>query len=347
LLGDPQSAAVRLYYASVLCRLGDGQTARVELARVDGRNIDDTAWAEARAACGDVERPAARRGSEGLHGQVAMGLAYDSDLAGSLLVQLDLPGALPRDDGLSFAGSARLAGRTAIGRSAWLYGDGGVLTRDHVSGPDADYQTGDLELGFGTRAGSAELSLGGIVRHTRVAGDPFVTDFGAAAGLALLMGDGRLTLRGEVVQQDYMGSTPAFSRDGLHYDAALGWSGSTGTTGYWLGAAWERKDADTARTGYSGLRAWAGLREALGTRGAYATLAGAIRHVGYADQIGFAPVSETRWFSRAAVGLPLGPDGLDIEAAGSYSWRVYNHASGFRDYENIGAELRLVWNFGQ
>jgi hypothetical protein len=228
----------------------------------------------------------------------------------------------------------------------FVYGDGGLFTRNTLTGASADYQLGDLTLGLGTRMRGGELSLGGIVRHARIAGDPFVTELGGEAQLAALLGDARLTLRGEIVRQDYDGSTPAFSRNGEHYDFGLGYQGSGGTTGYWLGAAYERKDADTARTGYSGVRTWGGLREALGSGGAYASLAGTVRHVAYVDEPGFTPVDETRWFGRAAVGLPLGPDGLDLEAAGSYSRRVYNRASGFRDYENIGGELRLVWNFG-
>ncbi|MES2441300.1 MAG: hypothetical protein V4574_00600 [Pseudomonadota bacterium] len=340
----PATAPVRLYYAAILCRLGDAQTARAELARVDGRAVTDAAWDETRAACGDVERPAAGR-SGGLHGEISAGIAYDSDLAGSLLVQLDLPGALPRDDGLSFTGSARLSGRAPTG-GAFVYGSAGVLTRNTISGPSADYQVGDLTLGFGRRGGGLELSLGGIVRHTRIDSDPFVTELGGEAQLAVLMGDGRLTLRGEVVQQNYNASTALFSRDGLHYDAGLGYQGGSGTTGFWLGAAYERKDADTARTGYSGVRGYAGLRETLSPSGTYASLAAIVRYVDYVDAPGFVPVSETRWFSRAALGVPLGRDGLALEAAGSYSWRVYNSASGFKDYENVGGELRLVWNFG-
>ncbi len=348
LLGNsgPETGPVRLYYAGILCRLGDTQTARAELARVDGRAVTDAGWDETRRACGDVERPAAVQRSGGLHGDIALGLAYDSDLAGSLLVQLDLPGALPRDDGLSFTGSARLAGRTRIGGAAFLYGEGNALTRNTLSGASADYKVGALALGLGTRAGRTELSIGGVARHVRFGGDPFSTDLGGEAQIALLMGDSRLTLRGEVVQQDYNGSSVIFSRDGQHYDAGLEYENSGGSTAFWLGAAYERKDAETARTGYSGPRAYAALRKALGTRGAYAALAGTLRYVEYKDEPGFVPVNETRWFARAALGIPLGPQGLDVEAAASYSRRDYNQASGFKNYENIGAELRLVWNFG-
>lgn len=344
LLNDPGAQRVRLYYVAVLCRLGDAQTARSELAKTDGRAIDDGAWAEVIAACGTVSRPAAAQ-SGGIGGAVSLGIAYDSDLANSLLVQLDVPTALPADDGFSFVGSARLGGRVPVG-GAFVYGNAGVATRNGFSSTASDYQTGDLTLGIGARTGTVgEFALGGIVRHLRIDGDPYVTDLGGELSYALLMGDGRLTLRGEIVQQDYNGATALFSRNGMHYDVSLGYQRG-GPNGFWLGAAYEGKDAETARTGYSGVRAYAGLRAALSEGGAYASLAGNVRYVEYKDEIGFAPVHETRWFARAALGVPLGPEGLDLEAAGNYSRRDYNAASTFKDYDNVGAELRLVWNFG-
>lgn len=345
LLGHPDTAAVRLYYAGILCRLGDGQTARIEIARVDGRAVTDAAWGETRAACGDVERPGARRGGGGLRGEISAGLAYDSDLAGSLLVLANIPGAPTHDDGLSFVGAARLSGRAPIG-GAFFYGDAGLLARSTLSGPKADYQAGDLTLGLGAPiGGKAEVSFGGILRHFRISGDPFVTDMGGEIELALLLGDGRLTLRGEVVQEDYVGSTAIFSRDGMHYEAGLGYAGG-GRTAFWLGAAYEGKDAETRRTGYSGARGDAGVRQSLGQSGAYASLGGTVRQVKYRDELGFAPVSETRWSGRAALGMPLVRN-LDVEAAANTVRRDYNSASGFKDYESVGGELRLIWNFGQ
>jgi hypothetical protein len=345
LLTNPRAATVRLYYAGILCRLGDGQTARVELAKVDGSAVTDAAWDETRTACGDVERPAARHGSGGLRGEVSAGLTYDSDLAGSLLVVSNIPGAVTNDDGLSFVGSARLSGRAPIG-SAFFYGDAGALSRTSVSGAKADYQAGDITLGLGAPiGGNAEISFGGIARHFRIAGDPFLTDLGGEIELALLLGDGRLTLRGEVVQEEYNGSTAIFSRDGMHYDAGLSYAGGR-RTAYWLGAAYEGKDAQTRRTGYSGARAYAGIRQLLTAGGAYGSLGGTVRYVEYRDELGFQPVNELRWFGRAALGMPLARS-LDVEAAANYTRRDYNPASGFKDYESVGGELRLVWNFGQ
>ena len=70
-----------------------------------------------------------------------------------------------------------------------------------------------------------------------------------------------------------------------------------------------------------------------------------LRYVQYKDAPGFPAANETRFFGRAALGTPLLP-GIDIEAAASYSSRNYNAASTLKSYDNVGAELRLVWTFG-
>jgi len=344
LLYHPKAQRVRLYYVSLLCRLGDTQTARYELAKTGGRRVDGDAWAEVTAACGDT-RPAAPASGRRLGGTLSAGVTYDSDLANALLVQLNLPGALPPGDGASFAGSAYVSGRAPIG-GAFVYGSGSAFTRNGLSRTNADYQSGELILGIGARTGSVgEFAIGGIVRHFRIDGDPYVTDLGGEISYALLMDEARLTLRGEVVQQDFVGSTALFSRNGMRYDASLVYYRG-GTNSFWLGAAYEHKDAETARTGYAGGRVYAGTRRYLSKGGTYAALNGSLRYIEFGDEPGFVPVHETQYYLRGALGVPLGPNGLNLEAAGSYTRRNYNALSTFRDYENVGGELRLVWNFG-
>ena len=54
---------VRLFYATILCRLGDRQTAQAEIARSGAVSANSAAWAETKAACGDVSLPTAHRDS--------------------------------------------------------------------------------------------------------------------------------------------------------------------------------------------------------------------------------------------------------------------------------------------
>jgi hypothetical protein len=131
----------------------------------------------------------------------------------------------------------------------------------------------------------------------------------------------------------------------MRYDLGVSYAEWAGTTRYWLGIAYEGKDAETQRTGYSGGRISGGVRTAITPRGTYTALSSMLRYVQYDNAAGFPPASEVRFLGRAALGTPLMP-GLDIEGAASYSSRNYNAASTLKSYENVGAELRLVWTFG-
>ena len=77
------SDAVRLYYASVLCRLDDRRRAMYQLGNVVA--ADAQGWAEARQACGDVAVPVATRGNDFV-GEVSVGLTTGRGPQSSLTV---------------------------------------------------------------------------------------------------------------------------------------------------------------------------------------------------------------------------------------------------------------------
>lgn len=347
---EGKTGDARLYYVAVLCRLGDLTTAKAELEKLDGRGISNAEWGETVAACGPLQRPSAGpgRSREGLSGEVSAGLAYDADTAGQLLVQFDISGVpFVKDDGLSFVGTARIGGRADLG-SAYLYAAASGVTKNALAGPALDYQILDGELGLGFQRETIEVSGGGVVRSGLIAGDRFVTELGGAGEVALVAGtDSRVSLRGEVVGQDYAGSTPAFSRDGTRFDLAVALQGRRDTVlNYFGGIAFERKTAETARTGYSGIRLFSSGRQAIGKKGAYGSALVTLRYVEYGDEAGFPPANEFRYYTRLALGVPLGHSGLALEAGGSYTARIYNDSSTLGDYSSLGGELRLVWAFG-
>lgn len=51
IINNPQSNEARMLHAGVMCRLDDRQGALVELDQLRGRQIPDSLWAEANAAC--------------------------------------------------------------------------------------------------------------------------------------------------------------------------------------------------------------------------------------------------------------------------------------------------------
>ena len=338
--------AARLYYITILCRLDDHERARIEIARLGGLKISDSALSEAQAACGSIHLPTGgAHSADGVSGEVAMGIAYDSDSYGALLTQFDLGLPAVRDDGFAFIASARIDGRSTTG-SGFLYGGLSALTKDSISGPSLDYQLATLRFGYGQQVGKVELSAGPVGRYARINGNSFLGEYGGQAEIAFPGEGSRVALHGEIVHQDYAGSTIAFSRDGTRFDLALDYQGQPSAGLNWItGAAFEDKTARTTQLGYTGGRAYAAVRLPIDRRGSYAGLSTTIRHLAYrADLLGRHQI-ETRYFARAAIGTPI-CDTLDVEAAVSYTRRDYNQTSHLLDYDNVGGELRLVWHFG-
>ena len=343
-----ESVPVRTHYVALLCRLGDRPRATAELALLDGALVTDGDWAEVRQACGTVPRPIGGIANSNFTGQVSAGLAYDSDALGALAVQFAFPGfSPPRDDGFSFIGSVDLAGRIPAGGN-FLYGQLSAVTKDNISGPSLDYQIGDLHLGYGLDLGAVELSGGFFGRYGRIAGRDFVGEYGGEARVAVpTSAASTIAIEGVAVHQNYAGSVIGFSRDGTRIDVAFDWQGrSADGANYTLGAAFEDKSADTSYLGYTGGRVFGAVRVPLAAHGTYGALSATVRHVAYRTPLFGARQIETRYFARAALGTRLiGP--VDVEAAGSYTRRDYNAASFLATYDSVGAEVRLVWNFGQ
>ena len=352
LLNRPGSESddVRLYYATVLCALDDRRRAAYELG-----NVRDTAlagWQEARLACGDigVADAAGAARTDGVLGELAVGIAYDGDAYGALATETIIPNLPSRAaSGTSVITSARLDARFETGDRNYFYGGLAFKSKDSLGGPKLDYQVGGARLGFATKLGeNADLSLGGVVRHARLLNSPFVTEYGGQMALGLNSGGrARWSIDAEVVQQKYLGGIASALRDGERYDLAIVYTMAPREhASVAFGAALERKDAAQRSLGYSGGRVFAATRLPIAENGTYLGLSATARHIDYRDPLIGSDLKEWRLFARAAVGFPLGDSNLFVEPAVSYSARSYNAASLLRNYQSFGAELRLVYRFG-
>ncbi|MDH7971203.1 hypothetical protein QH494_03335 [Sphingomonas sp. AR_OL41] len=348
---DTGSADVRLYYVAVLCRLDDHGRARIEASRIDSSSASTAAIGEARTACGSLDLPASggAAANSGVIGNVALGFAYDTDNSAALSPAFALPGiAVPSNDGLSIVASAQVDARTPVG-SGYAYGGLSGMTKNAIGGPNLDYQLGSLRAGFGAQGSGVGFELGGVLRHGRLFGHPFYSEYGGQGELSTAAGDSaRVALRGEVTHQDYVGSNAFFDRDGTRFDLAVEYrAGVARDHGWVIGAAFEDKTARTRNLGYQGWRLYAAARLPLNQAGTYSALSATVRHVDYRNVALISDRVETRWFARAALGTPLGSSPVDLEGAVSYTHRSYNAASLLHDYGSFGAELRLVLNFGR
>ena len=351
LLADPNANDARLLYAATLCRLGDPQGARIEITKLDGQDIDPAGWEEANQACGGGMRPpapVAPSQGEGLSGDVHVGIAYDGDAAGALTLPLDYFGGSKREDGVAVIGGVRLNWHSSgfvTGGGAYL---GGALQSKHdISGPDQDYDIGELRGGYGTSSGATAWSIGLVLRHIRLFGDPYVTEYGGQSDL-LFRNDTpqRIRLRAELVQQDYRGNYPGNAGDGPRGDLSLAYESRLGDKGYWtIGIGGEWKRADEKSLGYVGGRLFASMFLPFETRH-YLTLAGTLRHIDFRNgPFGFNR-NDWRGFARLAYGIPL-VGSLFAEGAVSYTYRSIDTDSlvDVRTYRSPGGEFRLIWKF--
>src|SRR5688572_8329697 len=213
LLADPNANDARTLYAATLCRLGDTQAARIEIGKLDRQDISPSVWAEADQACGGaVRQPLAADGATdgGLTGEVYAGLVYDHDAAGAIALQTDFFGSAEREDGVAAIAGARLNWRSdGFASGGGLYAGTSVTSKHELSGPEQDYDIGHLRAGYGRLGGNIGYSIGAVVGHTRLFGDPYVTEYGGQA--ELIFGNAqsrRIRLRGEAVAQDYKDGFP-------------------------------------------------------------------------------------------------------------------------------------------
>jgi hypothetical protein len=351
LLADPNAHHARLLYAATLCRLGDPQGARIEIAKLDRQDIDPAGWREANEACGGTLRrplPAEASQGAGLSGEAYAGIAYDHDSAGAITLPIDFFSTSGRDDGISAIGGVRLNWRsTGFGSGGGIYLGGALQSKHDISGPDLDYDIGELRGGYGRGNGATAWSVGPVLRHVRLFDDPYVTEYGGQVDL--LFGNAsanKLRLRAELVEQDYRGSFPGDAGDGVRGDLSLAYEGHLRERGYWsVGIGGEIKRADEKSLGYAGGRLFAALFLPFETRH-YLTLAGTLRHIDFRDNSTGFDRKDWRGFARFAYGIPL-VGGLFAEGAVSYTYRKVDTDSmiDIRRYRSPGAELRLIWKF--
>lgn len=362
LIANPNAHAARLAYIGLLCRLDDGQGARVEAARLNGQAISDAEWDATNTACGNVlTRPAAPAAGStgGVSGQVWMGLAFDSNASGPLAVQFDILNVpLPSRDGLAMTAGARVSAKSeSYDGSGGAYGSAAIVAKNSIDGPDQHYVLGEVRAGYGRKAADGGFAVGALFRHARIFGSPYVSELGTEAHVDIAAdATSRLYVRGEASYQWYDALGPGGFGNGWRLDAGVGYEKKLGEDSWFAaGAAFEHKDAKLRDNGYVGGRIYAAYQRPIGAGGAYLNVGTTLRYIDFKDR---APALDRRDFratARGAVGIPLADTGLTFELSGSYTARqVANRATvnprpvgqlNVADYGNFGAEARLIFKF--
>jgi len=338
LLERPEADDVRLAYATLLCRLDDRESASAELGALRSRPTSGAAWQKMIAACGEEFGQVTRRTGR-IGGKVSVGLSYEEDAYGELNTT---PFFAPAStDGLAFVARSQINLHVPVG-GAFFYGDLFAQTHNSLSGPDSEYQFGDVAAGIGLETGTSTFSAGGVVRHGRISGEEYLTALGAEASASFRLGNtGRMTLRLEAVDEEFVVS----NFDGWHYTAQLAYERHpTLLSSYFVAIAAETKDAPFDFFGYDAVSLAAGAEFPLDDSGFYGKVSSTLRHVNFHNEEFFEDRREWRFFARGAIGVPLVGRSLFLEAAARYRSRDDNRA--FIDaYGSFGGDLMLVWRF--
>lgn len=353
LLDNPNANDARLLYAATLCRLGDPQGARIEIGKLDRQDISQAMFDETNLACGGAfhqPAPADADSASGVSGEVYGGLAYDHDAAGALALQTEFFGSAVRDDGFSIISGARLGVRSnGYANRGGLYGAFDVTSKHDISGPQLDYDIGELRFGYGSYGGDVGFSIGPVVRHIRLFNDPYVTEYGGQGEL-LFGGDTghHVRLRAESVYQNYdHRGFPGNDADGARFDLSAAYETRVGQRGYFtIGAAGEYKDARERNFGYFGGRVFAAYQRSFANHD-YLTLSGTLRHIDFRNDAMVADRKDTRAYARLAYAIALGTSGLFVEGAATYTYRraAVDGPFKLRTYRSPGAEVRVIWKF--
>lgn len=336
---------VRLYYGTVLCRLGDYRRGAYQLSNV--RNVAAAGWAEAREACRDTQLVTVATRGNGMAGIFSLGVGYDSDAYGALTAQFDFPGLVTTEEGASINASAVVNAQFSSSLTGHGYAGMALKSRNSISGPDVDYHTAAFWAGYARHLSGQDRQLAGgaVLRHSILPGDGLLTEYGLQGEYSFGDGGtGRWIGAVEAANQDYVDSAFGGLRDGGRYEVSLSYRSTPALARVWTaGAAIEVKEAEDPAYAYHGVRVFAAGQIPITEAGAYVGASGMVRYAEFPDT----PVgqNELRVFLRAAAGMPLNDNGLFVEAAASYSGRSYDDSVMY-DYSSVGVELRLVYRFG-
>lgn len=367
LMARPNAAAVRLMYAVVLYRLDDLQAADAQLALTDPATLS----ALERRELEKYRRLVANgRKDTRFTGQLSAGVVYNSNAVSELLTLYDNP-FLHKEAAEGFVVSGILDGSVKVGGTDHLalFGSLSGYSRDAFSGPEDKLQYLTFAAGIRDTEQRSSWQAAGVLDNYWLFGESFLTEYGGRVGESWRVGPAT-TIGGafEAVWQDY--DEPAIdavksilggTHDGLRTKVegrAVYRFDSRSTIG--LTAGYEMHTAGYKPFSYDAPFVGVDYHALLGS-GAYLDLAGALRWIDFraVDPIFLAGVKDKRSDSydmvRATLGVPLSAfsnegatadvlEDLVIETSLTYTSR--RRPLPLADYSGTGAELRLVWHFG-
>jgi hypothetical protein len=362
---QPNWDAARLFYAMVLYRLDDQRAAIRELDLLEDRPLSAAQRTQLdtyRNNFSNSEDEEASHSTE-FSGRFALGIRYD-DNAGNALSDTFLP-TTNLDDISVFA-------QLALRFSAPLSSDGNTRfrlgfdgqSRRHETFSRVDYDSFGGHVGLsGTFEDFAWFS-NLDVRQVNISGDKYLTEIGP-----------RMTVRKSVAEQTYIYLSGTFYDQNYHEIANSFGQKSRSGDKWTLGAGfrhvvspkmlvgaeivYEDKEATNPNFGYTGWRLNGDFRASY-KNGTYLVGYASYRNLNYGSGLfgGLTPPQrdDDHLYGRLALGVSLAKlasmsggensklwESMHLEGAVNYRNRDSSIAA--FDYDNFGAELKLIWDF--
>jgi len=338
LLEHPENDDSRLYYADLLLKLDDRQGALREINILEGRELN----AEQMGRLENYGGTARTGGSSDISARLAIGVRYD-DNAGETLSDTNI--VLPNSDDFAALVQGAVNFVTPVNdQMSFRAGVNGQTLR-HETFSRVDYDTYGAYVGLVGRTDTISWKLDGIWSNVVVDNDRYLSQIGPKLTVMKDVSDTvQLGVKGSYFDQDFNNTSFLFGEDQRSGDY---YTGSVGATiqvspstrlAAWLG--YENKDAQILGFAYDGYRISGDIQTRF-DNDMYLKGSAYYRDLTYDNNVR----EDNRFYVRAALGAPLNTsvEGLKIEGAVSYLDR--NSTDIGLDFNNIGAEARLIWDF--
>jgi len=367
LLLSPNENGVRLFYVAVLYRLDDLQGAKQQLDALDPSTLTPLQKAEAdryRARIAD------ERNDFKFSGNLAAGLAVDSNALGPLSTQIDLFGlTAPKKVGDSVVTSGQVELIQDLNSEGDLaaFGSASIYSRQSIGGPDADYLNTQVNLGINGSGLKTNWEIGAVFRDYQLFDSPYLAEYGGRAAFNWSPNTSLTWIAsfegvGQSFHEPYVKQfVPTFisgTHNGARYDLTVGVSYRLSATDTFSGAVgYEMKTAGYSPFAYDAPFLDANYQTLLGG-GAYFDIGGELRYIDYRKfDAFFLNVRREDMFGtgRMAIGAPLSSfwaqkatgdyrENIIIEGAMTYEERTSKGP--IAAYNDLGFEMRLIWKFG-
>ncbi len=352
LFAQPDWDSARLYYALVLHRLDDQIGANQQLDILDSRSLNAGQRQQVAIYRGEFgEAVSSGTGDGGFTGRVVTGVRYDNN-SGNALADTFL--AIANQDDLSaFA-------QGTLNYSAPFNGDSGLNFRAGVNGQTlrhtkfskADYDTIGGHIGIGNKADGFSWALDGQAVVVYVSGSKYLTQIGPKLSVSTdISSDTKLMFSGAYYDQDYKDLAFTFgettrSGDKVSILAAIR-KKLSGNAVIGASIGYDDKSATNKDFAYNGLRFGVDFKNTLES-GVYLKGRADYRMLNYDSAFPGVKRDDDHISGRISVGVPLSNMGsqsnnIAIEGGLTYLNRNSNFAG--LDYENFGAELKLIFDF--